>query len=502
MRIVEVTKNFNRGGVNFAAGHSYVMAEDIEQQHRNLNGDCLGMSHPFENTFRKYNSEDLTGKRILVFRTGGIGDIFFLSCVFPYLKRKYPTCFIRFASACKQPVENAPWVDELYDMPFDAKLLEDIDYVAFFQGIIESSNDKSKVTHAADMFYSYFGIDSLQFPDEDKRPRIFINDAEQKWVKEECSKLGIQSDDMVIGIQMETSAPLRNYPKEKMKVIIDVLAKEDKVKICLIGSPQQQMLGNFFRGNYPNVFVFTNYDVRKAIILTSRYNIVISPDSFMVQAAGALDKPLIGLYGPFPSEVRMKYFKNAIGLDTKVVCAPCFKHDFRPCIKGFPSPCFSVVDPEDVLQAIDYQRNKFYGGHFNYIAPLFQAPDFKDIEQYFLSADKGLCFFGANYTHPNMVKVDINKFFKADINDLNHPFEHGKYPFVLFINNFGYQNGNVYNNCKNFVRPGGYFIVHRDDCVDGMFAEIQRDVGKNFTILYSKFDPVSKKGTLVGRRPF
>ena len=77
MRIVEVTKNFNRAGVNFLTGHSYVMAEDIEGQYRSVAGDCLGMSHPFENTFRKYNGEDLTNKRILVFRTGGIGDIFF-----------------------------------------------------------------------------------------------------------------------------------------------------------------------------------------------------------------------------------------------------------------------------------------------------------------------------------------------------------------------------------------------------------------------------------------
>ena len=502
MRIVEVTKNFNRAGVNFLTGHSYVMAEDIEGQYRSVAGDCLGMSHPFENTFRKYNGEDLTNKRILVFRTGGIGDIFFLSSVFPYLKRKYPNCFIRVASACKQPLENAPWIDELYDMPFDARLLEDTDYVAFFQGIIESSSDKSKVTHAVDMFYSYFGIDSLQFPADDKRPKIFINDVEQKWVKEECSRLGFLPDDFVIGIQMETSSPLRNYPKEKLKVIIDILAKEDKVKICLIGSPQQNMLGSFLKGNYPNVYIFTNYEVRQSIVLTSRYNIVVASDSFMIQAAGSLDKPLIGIYGPFPSDVRMKYFKNAIGLDTKVVCAPCYKHDFRPCIKGFPSPCFSTIDAEEVLQAIDFQRNKFYGGHFNYIMPLFKQPDFSEIEQYFLSADKGLCFFGANFNHPNMTKVDINKFFKADITDLNHPFEWNKYPFVLYVNNFGYQNGNVYNNCKNFIRPGGYFIVYREDCVDQLYNELQRDVGKSFTILYSKFDPATKIGTIVGRRPF
>jgi len=502
MRIIKINRTFTRNGVEFKAGHSYVMAEDIENQIRNVSGDAMGMSHPFENQYRRYNGEDLTNKKIMAFRTGGIGDLHFLSPVFRYLKNRYPGCYIKAASACKQPLENLPEIDALYDMPFDIELLEDCDYVSYFQGIIESSSEKSKVTHAVDMFFSYFNIDSTQFPDEDKKPRLIFSDAEQKWLADECSKLKIYSGDFVIGIQMETSAPLRNYPKEKFKVIIDTLAEEENVKIVLIGVPQQEVLANYFKGNHNNVIPAINYDVRKSIVLANRYNIVIAPDSFMIQTAGALDKPLVGIYGPFPSEVRMKYFKNAVGLDTKVVCAPCFKHDFRTCIKGFPSPCFSLIEPEDVLQAVDFQRNKFYGGHFSYLNPLLKEPDFSEIEQYFLSADKGLCFFGAYYKHPNMIRVDTNNFVQADITDLNSNFEWNKYPFVLFMNNFGYQNGAVFGNSHNFVRPGGYFIVYRENCVEPMYVELKKDVGKTFALMYSKFDPVKRTGLIVGKKPF
>ena len=362
MRIVECSKDFNRNGFEFKAGHGYVMAEDIESQFRSIAGEFLGMSHPIETVYRKYNGEDLTGKRILTFRTGGVGDILFLSPVFRYLKKKYPGCFIRVASGCKEPLENLPEIDELYDMPFDAKLMDDVDVQLYFQGIIESSNDKSKITHAVDMFYSYFNIDSTHLPPEDKKPHIVYTADEMKWLEKECKNYGLTEGDLVIGIQMETSAPLRNYPKENFKVIVDVLAKEENVKIFLIGSQQQAMLGNFFKGNYPNVINAVNYDVRKSIVMANRYNLMIAPDSFMIQVAGALDKPLVGLYGPFPSEVRMKYFKNAIALEPKVVCSPCYLHDYRACIKGFPSPCFSLVSIEDVLEAIDYLRNKYYGG--------------------------------------------------------------------------------------------------------------------------------------------
>jgi len=501
MRIVEVTKDFTRG-TGFLAGHKYVMAEEQEGQFRSINGNCMGMSYPIETMYREYKGEDLTGKRIMVWRTGGIGDLCFLNPVFKYLKNKYKDCFIRVATGCRQPLENIPWIDELYDMPFDAKLLEDTNYHRMFQGIIEGMSEKSKITHAVDMFYSYFGIDSIQIDPEFKKPNLVFTDAEKLWLENECKTLKIMNDDFVLGIQIETSSPLRNYPKEKLKVVVDVLAKEDKVKIVLIGAPQQALVGNFLKGTYPNVIVATNYDVRKSIVLANRYNLILSSDSFMVQIAGALDKPLIGLYGPFPSEVRMKYFKNAIGLEPKVVCSPCYKHDFRACIKGSPSPCFSLVDSEDILQAIDFQRNKFFGGHFKYVTPLFKEPDFSEIEKYFLSADKGLCFFGTYYKHPNMIRVDTNKFVEADITDLNHPFDWRSFPFVLFMNNIGYQNGAVFQNSKNFVRPGGYFIVYREGCNEPMFAELVRDIGKTFIIMYSKYDQDSHKGTVLGRRPF
>ena len=501
MRIVEVTQNFSRGGLNFLAGHSFVMAEDIEGQYRSVNGNCMGMSYPIEMMYRKYNGEDLTGKRIMLWRTGGQGDVCYMSPIFKYLKDKYH-CFIRFASACKQPVENLPEIDELYDMPFDSKLLQDVDYHLQFQGIIEGMSDKSKTTHAVDLFFAYCGVDSTHFDPVLKKPRLAFTGPEMEWLKNECKTLNIAEDDFVVGIQIETSAPLRNYPKEKLKIIVDVLAKEDRMKIVLVGSPMQGAVGNFLKGKWANVVVATNYDMRKSIILANRYNLVLSPDSFLIQVAGALDKPLIGIYGPFPSEVRMKYFKNAIAMEGKVVCSPCYLHDSRACIKGFPSPCFSLIDTEDVLQAMDYQRHKFYGGHFGYMAPLFKEHDFSEIERYFLSADKGLCFFGTYYRHPNMISVDTNNFVGADITDLNHPFEFRKYPFVLFMNNVGYKNGAVYDNCKNFVRPGGYFIVHREDCSEPIFAELSRNVGKEFILLYSKLDPVTKKGTIVGHRAF
>ena len=502
MRIVEVTRTFNKNGVDFKQGHRYVMAEDAESQWRSIAAEHFGMSYPIDSVYRKYDGSDLTNKKLMAFRTGGIGDMFFLIPVLQHLKKRYPGCFLRIASGCKQPLENLPEIDELYGMPFDAALLEDMDYHLMFQGIIEGESEESKRVHAVDMFFKYFNIDSIGFPDEEKRPKLFFTEAELAWNRKTISQMNISDSDYVIGIQLETSAPLRNYPKDKLKIVIDILAKEPDVKIVLIGSQQQAPLAQFFKGGYHNVITACNFDVRQSIILANRYNILVSPDTFMIQTAGALEKPLVGLYGPFPSEVRMKYFKNAISLEPRVVCSPCYKHDFRACIKGHPSPCFSLIKTEDVLQAIDFLKKKFTGRHFEFMSHFLQEPGLEEAERFFLSADKGLCFFPGYYQHPNMIRVDSNAFVGADIDDLNHEFKRESFPFVLFMNDFSPKGLQVYHGCKAMVRPGGYFIVSRAGAQEQDQGELQKDIGKNFILIHSKFDPVKRSLLIVGKRDY
>lgn len=501
MRIVEILKDFENAGVSFKAGKSFVMAEDVEQQFRNIFGGNMGMSYPVEKMYRPYKGEDLTGKKLMSWRTGGLGDVTWVGTVLQYIKKKYPTCTLKFASACKQSLENMPGI-ELYDMPFDAQLLNDADWHLQYQGIIEAGSSESKKTHAVDMFFSYFGIDSTHLPAEDKRLKLYYTQAEMDWMSKTFKDMGVKSDDYVIGVQMETSSPLRNYPKEKLKACVDTLAREPNVKIVMIGSGQHDILAQWYKGGNPNIIEATKFSVRESMVLAVRYNLIMAPDSFMIQIAGALDKPLIGLYGPFPSEVRMKYFKNAVGLDPDVACSPCYKHDFRACIRGFPSPCFTQTSVEEVLQAADYLKFKFTGQHFNFMATLLQVPDLSEAEKYMLSADKGLCFYSGYFTHPNIIRVDPNPFVKADITNLSEEFQREAYPFVLYMNEFTQKSQSVYANSRNMVRPGGYFIVHKRDANEQFFTDIKRDVGGTFIILYSKFDPVSRQMLIISQRPF
>ncbi len=86
-------------------------------------------------------------------------------------------------------------------------------------------------------------------------------------------------------------------------------------------------------------------------------SLIIAPDSSFVHIAGALGVPIVGLYGCFPSLLRMKYYKKAIGIDTNVPCAPSFTHGHAPCYRGDPPPCFSVISVKNILDAVDHLLN-------------------------------------------------------------------------------------------------------------------------------------------------
>ena len=134
-----------------------------------------------------------------------------------------------------------------------------------------------------------------------------------------------------------------------------------------------------------------------------------------------------------------------------------------------------------------------------------KQPDISEIEKYILSADKGLCFFGGYFKHHNMITVDSNQFVKPDISDLSNEFKRESFPFVLFMGPAGFspQNKPVYENCKGLIRPGGYLIIHMiTGGVEQFFEEVKKDAGSNLVLMYSKFDPIKKSFTIIGRKPY
>ena len=349
MRIVTIKSRIEYEGVTLRPGLSYVMSEQHEEA---LTAQkVVDGSIPIDTRYKKYSGEDLNGKTLLTWRTGGVGDIFMLHPALKAIKKKYPECKIVFGTMCPWPVMNSPYIDRLIKMPFSADELEAADYHVMYEGLVESGKGDAATLHATDIYSRELCTGEY----EDKKPDSYTSRSELESVAEEMKKLGVTPEDIVIGIQVEPSSPVRRFPLDKLIYVAHSLIY-DGFKVMVVGANDSGVnYKNVLNNARPDqILDGTRYTARESIVLASRYDLIIAPDSMMIQVGAAHDVPVVGLYGPFPSSIRMKYHKNSIGLDPKTVCTPCCIHDFKPCVKGFPSPCYSQVSPRDILEAVDY----------------------------------------------------------------------------------------------------------------------------------------------------
>jgi len=80
---------------------------------------------------------------------------------------------------------------------------------------------------------------------------------------------------------------------------------------------------------------------------------VVATDSFIVHLAQSVDAPTICIYGPFPSESRVKHYKNIYIVDSNPECR-CMKHQLGHCPKGFQTPPCLMLDSDTILNIIEF----------------------------------------------------------------------------------------------------------------------------------------------------
>ena len=368
MRLVTMSKSFTYDGAQYVGGHKYVMAEESERIIAGMSG-AVEKSVPIDPFYLQYKGEALDGKTLLTWRTGGNGDMLMLIPALQWLKKKYPTMRLIVATACPAPLEKHPAIDRLIRVPFDSLELGGADYHAMYEGLLEGGSKEAATQSAVDLYMRALSIDPSGVPRADKLPKIYASEPEEKWYLAETARL-FKPEDVVVGIQIEASSPVRKYPEGKLIAITQILVGEG-AKVVIIGGPDQSEKYKHYCEKTPpgTVIDGTKYTIRKSIVLAKRYDLIIAPDSMMVQVGAAYETPTIGQYGPFHSSTRMKYHSAGIGLDARVVCSPCCVHDFRPCVKGFPSPCFTRISVKDVLESADYLLYPKINRHFRCLVP-------------------------------------------------------------------------------------------------------------------------------------
>lgn len=361
MRIAETAMDMEiYRGYSLRKNTKYVLPGAILKQLIAIYPGGIAESGRFEDFYNPIDVTTLPKKKtLLLFRSGGIGDVMFMLPLIKHLKEKFEAKI----KAGTTPtyitlLENNPYIDEKFMMPFELKEMETSDYHLTFEGVIEDIDKNAKTIHAVDLFLKEANVNFTKISSEDKIPKLGLDESHLRKIRKKLSYL---KEDVKIGVQLQASSPIRTFPLEKLIGVLRELATRGYA-IFIFGGRKQQDLGKHVQrilinfSSHEKVINLANehINLKDSIAFANEMSLIIAPDSSFVHIAGALEVPIVGLYGCFPSMLRMKYYKKAIGIDTNVPCAPSFTHGHAPCYRGDPPPCFSVISVNNILDAVDH----------------------------------------------------------------------------------------------------------------------------------------------------
>ena len=341
---------------------SYVMGLGVYQQlHADPNFGSKFLkpgTTKFKNIYNPYNGEDLSGKTLLVFRTGGIGDLLFIQPNLKYLKEKYPDCTIKFACGpqYQSMVETWECIDQVLDLPFTLGELISSDYHALFEGVIERC-ELSHTVNAYNLFSEWLG---LNLPNEKLIPEQKPKEDKVQFCLDKLEEWNVDPGNFII-TQLRASSPIRTPRPEFWANIINELTERGH-KILITDNPRQQENVEKFIDRYLTnkslVFNFCkeSLSLDYSIALTSLAQCVIATDSALNHIAASLGVKSFGVYGPFPGHIRLKTYPKAKWVDAERDCVPCFIHGHTPCPQAGPdgfSPCYDNIDIKKAVDEVE-----------------------------------------------------------------------------------------------------------------------------------------------------
>ncbi len=345
-------------------GIEYVVPDDFPvKAERGVGPGCVEARDYVPDNF--YRGQDLDGKSLFCFRTGGIGDLLFITTALRQLKKNFPSA--KLALGCNYVfstiLDSRGDGFEQVTMPLEKRLMDRYDYILFFQGIIEG-NPEAETKNAYDLFKDAFYLEKL----EDPLPRVYVEEKAMTRAKDFVIRTG-DGRRYKIGVQISPSLPVRAVPPQLFVDFVTYLS--DDFMVFFVGGEAQwhdiDLIINRLPQQKRQQAVNASRHLptlAEAAALIGEMDLVLGPDSSMLHVAAAYRKPLIGLYGPFHSDLRLRHYKNAIGLDSMTLCefargeySACFEHAEGECRLAektgeFYSPCMMFFLPKHIYQAM------------------------------------------------------------------------------------------------------------------------------------------------------
>ncbi len=271
-------------------------------------------------------------------RLGGIGDVVMTTVALRGLKEKFPKCHITYATseygyghALFDVLQHNPYIDNL--MSCGDFVENRFDYwadVTEIDIIVETSNPVP--IERIDIYCSYLGVAPTS-----KIPYYKVTEEEKTWAKDY-----LKWTDKIVFLNPASNADRRNVPRDTLTNLVTLLVK-DGYKVIIAHH------NDILPYEHPSVKRFINGEIRKATALMNEADVVVTHDTGTLHLAGAIKKPIVGLFGNIHPDARASYYepKKIIWNQDSCEFSPCM---YKACDKDFK--CMKSISIGQIYKAI------------------------------------------------------------------------------------------------------------------------------------------------------
>jgi len=337
--------------------------------------------------------------KFLIIKLSSLGDIIHTLPALETLRRKYPFARIdwlveeRFYDFLK---EN-PLIDKIYLLRFRSPVRKNkwriffktiklikakrYDVAIDFQGLIKSSfftflsGAKYRIgfmesdlrERQAKYFYNVVPTQSFEgghiisknlsllsmidiYENEACSGRIFLQENDEKEIKEELKKRGIEKYYIV---HPWAGWKSKQWDTNNYVELIKKVYQEYKIKAIITWAPHEYIIAKEFLNNCGEAALLSfTTSINKMIALIKNSLLVIGGDTGPIHIADALQKPLLALYGPTDPNRTGPINSKAVSIYHKIECSNCKK---RTCPYNHKK-CLSSISVDEVFENF----NKLY----------------------------------------------------------------------------------------------------------------------------------------------
>lgn len=330
------------------------------------------------------------GTKILIVNLDAMGDVLMTTAQLASIKKKYPVSTIYWITLKNAAglLNNNPYLEKVFTFDFESLLILNEMEFDIIMNVDKSTRSgaltmqlkaKEKLgfginTNAqiiplnpgADYNYRLGMDDNLKFKINQRTGQDYLaetfnldykrddyvfsfTDDELKFIEDYKSKMGITSNDEIIGFNTGCSLL---FPNKKMTIeqhvaLIDKFLSYNRFKILLVGGPEDEERNKIIADNFPGKVINTptNEGVRKGACYENIPQLIITGDSFGMHLAIALKKYVIAWFG-LSCWTEIDMYDRGIKLYPEgLFCAPCWK---KVC--PYNLECIQMIDLERIVK--------------------------------------------------------------------------------------------------------------------------------------------------------